>query len=93
VVLCGTLSAGPEVAVLAELEPGPWAEIAAELLYNDLGEQVPVSVYVGPRGSIERTSSGKPRRRVLWERLRPGESSFDLAAERQVMVKTPGVAS
>lgn len=62
------------VAVFAETaasqEP-PWAREVRELLRRRLGDDVTVTVVTGS-GLIHRTSSGKPRRRHMWERLQSG---------------------
>ena len=57
------------VAAVVEQPPGDWAVAAAELLRTRLGSTVPVTVH---SGAILRTTSGKPRRRAIWERLAAG---------------------
>ena len=54
------------VAAIVEQPPGDWAPKAVELLRARLGSGVPVTVHAGP---ILRTTSGKPRRRAIWDRL------------------------
>lgn len=70
----------PVVAMVAELEPGEWSEQCAELLSEAVGGSLTVEVYAGPRGSLMRTSSGKPRRQPMWSALVGG----DLPVERIV---------
>lgn len=82
VVVCGTTPRGPGVAVVVERDAGGWADEVADLLHNRLGREVPVTVYAGPRGCIERTSSGKPRRRSIWRRLSEADHQFVVAATR-----------
>ncbi len=42
-----------------------------EMLRRRVGDDVEITVVVGT-GLIQRTSSGKPRRRYMWERLQGG---------------------
>jgi fatty-acyl-CoA synthase len=69
------------VTILMEAEAGPWIEQAKQLLRHELGPEVQVRLLQVPRLSIERTSSGKPRRRATWQRLREGNLDFDTLAE------------
>lgn len=55
--------------VLVEAPPGTWIETAVVALRRAAGESTDVDVRCVPRGTIPRTSSGKPRRRALWRRL------------------------
>lgn len=55
--------------VLVEATPGAWIEPAIVALRRAAGENTDVDVRCVPRGTIPRTSSGKPRRRALWRRL------------------------
>jgi fatty-acyl-CoA synthase len=58
------------VVLFAEAEPGgEWAAVAREVLRRRLGAQFPVTVVAGGRGLISKTSSGKPRRREMWQLL------------------------
>jgi len=59
-----------------DVEPS-WAAAAAELIKAAVGSSISVRVGVVPRGSIRRTSSGKPRRRVMWELAQRGEIVMD----------------
>jgi acyl-CoA synthetase (AMP-forming)/AMP-acid ligase II len=63
------------VAVVAEAETADWAEDAARALRAELGSSVAIRIVLGPRGSIQRTSSGKPRRRAIWRELVDGPSA------------------
>ncbi len=60
------------VALFAEFEPGPWIAEARTVIRGMLGPAQTVTVVTGPRGTILKTSSGKPRRRLLWERYLAG---------------------
>jgi acyl-CoA synthetase (AMP-forming)/AMP-acid ligase II len=73
VVMTGMRDAALEIALVAELDPGDWATKAASLFQRELGEEVPVRIYAAPRGTLLRTSSGKPRRRAMWACLMAGQ--------------------
>jgi fatty-acyl-CoA synthase len=64
---------GATVGVLVEQAPGDWIENLRRLLISQLGEHVVINVLSGERGSILRTTSGKPRRRAMWQAWRQGE--------------------
>jgi acyl-CoA synthetase (AMP-forming)/AMP-acid ligase II len=58
---------GRPTGVVAMEAPGPdWAGLAAEVLREQL-DDAELLVAVLPRGGIAVTSSGKPRRRVMWQ--------------------------
>ena len=61
-----------EIAAVAEAPEEGWARAAEEVLRAKVGEEVIVRIFAGVKGSIRRTSSGKPRRRLMWELLRAG---------------------
>ncbi len=73
VVFAGARATGDEVVVLVERQPGPWSDAIGALLRREVPEAVGVRVLSAARGSIERTSSGKPRRALLWARHLAGE--------------------
>ncbi|GAA2602268.1 AMP-binding protein [Actinomadura fulvescens] len=61
------------LALFAETTDDSWAPGVREMLRRRLGDDgVEVTVVVGT-GLIQRTSSGKPRRRFMWERLQAGK--------------------
>jgi fatty-acyl-CoA synthase len=60
---------GPEIVVFAEARSGPWKEQLTDFLRAELGPGPAITVVSGRRGLIKRTSSGKPRRRLMWETL------------------------
>jgi acyl-CoA synthetase (AMP-forming)/AMP-acid ligase II len=70
-VLLGTVDGVDHAILLAEREPegSDWVEAAVARARAALSADVRFTVLCGPRGAVERTSSGKPRRRVLWARL------------------------
>ena len=73
VVLLGQIGArGHAVLLVEDSDHAAWFDEALATLSARLTAEVTVSVLLGRRGSIERTSSGKPRRRVLWKALRGG---------------------
>lgn len=63
---------GAGVAVFVEAKPGPWADKVFQRLRAELGPGPTVTIVAGTRGLIRRTSSGKPRRRHMWQLLRSG---------------------
>lgn len=60
------------IALFAETPPGAWISDARRMLRAELGPGFAVTIVTGPRGLIARTSSGKPRRRLIWERWQEG---------------------
>jgi fatty-acyl-CoA synthase len=60
---------GPEIAIFAEAKVGPWKERLTDFLRAELGPEPVITIVNGRRGLIKRTSSGKPRRRLMWETL------------------------
>lgn len=78
VAVFGTLAGRDHADVLFEGEPGDgWLELAQKVVEGEL-QGVPVvhRVLRVSRGTIELTSSGKPRRRELWRRVAHGEVVF-----------------
>ncbi|MFC0037522.1 AMP-binding protein [Actinomadura rayongensis] len=72
IVVVGVPGAGKKgLALFAETTDAPWAADVREMLRRRVGEDVEVTIVVGS-GLIQRTSSGKPRRRYMWERLQAG---------------------
>ncbi|MFF5263261.1 AMP-binding protein [Actinomadura viridis] len=72
IVVVGVPGAGTRgLALFAETGDGSWAGEVRETLRRRLGDDVEVTIVIGT-GLIQRTSSGKPRRRYMWERLRSG---------------------
>jgi acyl-CoA synthetase (AMP-forming)/AMP-acid ligase II len=62
------------VALFVEAAPDPqWIEPACEVLRGRLGPDFPIKVVTGSRGLIKKTTSGKPRRRHMWQLLQAGE--------------------
>ncbi|MQY03457.1 AMP-binding protein [Actinomadura macrotermitis] len=59
------------LALFAETNDAPWAADVRETLRRRVGEDVEVTLIIGS-GLIQRTSSGKPRRRFMWEQFQAG---------------------
>lgn len=62
-----TGGAAPGIVLFAETAPGEWIARARTVVRGELGPAGTVGVVTGPRGFIRRTSSGKPRRRHMWQ--------------------------
>jgi acyl-CoA synthetase (AMP-forming)/AMP-acid ligase II len=80
VVLLGTVDGVHHAVLLAEerrpADPAPaWLNQAAAILRAATAAEATVIIAVGARGAIDRTTSGKPRRRVLWRRLASGDAA------------------
>ncbi|MFC4050630.1 AMP-binding protein [Actinomadura syzygii] len=72
VVVVGVPGAGRKgLALFAETQDEAWTGGVREMLRRRVGDDVELTIVVGT-GLIQRTSSGKPRRRYMWERLRGG---------------------
>jgi acyl-CoA synthetase (AMP-forming)/AMP-acid ligase II len=63
------------VALLAEVPAGDWVPKAGDLLGRELSADCSVTIITGKSGLIKRTSSGKPRRRHMWELIRSGTTA------------------
>ncbi|MFI0411597.1 AMP-binding protein [Actinomadura sp. 3N508] len=73
IVVVGVPGAGRKgLALFAETQDESWTGDIREMLRRRLGGDVELTIVVGT-GLIQRTSSGKPRRRYMWERLLAGE--------------------
>jgi acyl-CoA synthetase (AMP-forming)/AMP-acid ligase II len=70
-VLLGLLNGEPTAAVVFEVPKPDWHAIAHRVLSEHLEQATLLSVTV-PRGGLAVTSSGKPRRRVMWQALCAG---------------------
>ncbi|MDL4772015.1 MULTISPECIES: AMP-binding protein [Thermomonosporaceae] len=72
IVVVGVPGAGTRgLALFAETGDASWVDGVRETLRRRVGDDVEVTIVVGT-GLIQRTSSGKPRRRYMWEQLRAG---------------------
>jgi acyl-CoA synthetase (AMP-forming)/AMP-acid ligase II len=64
------------VVLIESSNPQPWRDKVDKIvatLWSRTSPEFDCSVYVGRPGAIDRTSSGKPRRRVLWRGFLAGE--------------------
>jgi fatty-acyl-CoA synthase len=82
---CAVVSSpGPgqgEIVVLIEAQPGPWAERIVRALRTELGTGPKIRVVAGGPGLIRRGTSGKPRRRHMWEEFQSGRLGGQLLLE------------
>ncbi|MEU2254154.1 AMP-binding protein [Nocardia xishanensis] len=62
----------PGIALFAEAPSGDWIAQARRVIRGELGPAAAITIVTGPRGTIRRTSSGKPRRRHLWRMFQDG---------------------
>ncbi|WP_405496338.1 AMP-binding protein [Nocardia sp. NBC_00511] len=70
----GIVEAGVQgVALFAETAPGDWITEARAIIRGQLGPAQTAHIVTGPRGLIRRTSSGKPRRRHMWQLFKDDE--------------------
>lgn len=81
VVIAMPGESGGAVLAIAEDADLDWAHTAAKVIKTAVGSTISVRVAVGPRGIILRTSSGKPRRRLLWELSVLGQINFQHTAD------------
>jgi acyl-CoA synthetase (AMP-forming)/AMP-acid ligase II len=72
VVVFGRFDGVDTVAAVVERERGAWVEAAARRLRSQTGRSARVLILEVPRYAIPRTSSGKPRRRLLGQELMEG---------------------
>ena len=72
VVVFGHFDGLDTVAAVVERERGAWVEAAARRLRSETGRGARVLILQVPRHAIPRTSSGKPRRRLLGQELMEG---------------------
>ncbi len=77
VVIASPGESGGEILTIAEQVDDGWAKAVVRLLKGIVGDGVPIKVGTGPKGIIQRTSSGKPRRRVMWQLEQAGQLHFD----------------
>ncbi|MFE3757726.1 AMP-binding protein [Nocardia tengchongensis] len=80
---CVTLTEASQIVIIAETEPGPWADVAVELISSYVGGTVEVRAISTAKGTIARTSSGKPQRRRMWRDLQNGVLSGQVVAVRE----------
>lgn len=85
-VVLGAVDGTDTAAAIVQARPGAWADEAFRLLRRSLGGTRVMIVAASP-GSIVRTSSGKPKRRELFQKLMAGSVEgvvlYDTAAEER----------
>ena len=64
--------AGAGLVVFAEARPGPWTDNVFQRVRAEVGPGPAVTIVTGTRGMIRRTSSGKARRRHMWQLFHSG---------------------
>jgi len=67
--LLGVHDSHPTALILTEDAAPESADRVRRLVRVEAGDDARIVMLNGPRGTIERTTSGKPRRRVMWRRL------------------------
>lgn len=93
VVVAGPHGDEQLVALIAEAEPGPWIHEAARRLARVLDDSCLLVVACGGPGSILRTTSGKPRRRLMWQGLAHRSSHAAIVLEtRPSAARRPSLA-
>jgi acyl-CoA synthetase (AMP-forming)/AMP-acid ligase II len=78
VALMGTAGGTDVVCAIVETDEVDWLESLRAAFSATVSEDIVVALFRGDKGCIERTSSGKPRRRVLWRHLLDGELPVEL---------------
>jgi fatty-acyl-CoA synthase len=67
VVLAGADGRRNVLVTLVEASPGAWVRAVSQMLEADVGRDASIEIIVSPPQTIQRTSSGKPRRREMWK--------------------------
>lgn len=80
-ILAGADLADQLVTVVVEATPGPWVEEVERAIARALDETCLLQIACGSPGAILRTTSGKPRRRAMWNALRHGSLAVDVVSE------------
>ena len=88
-VLLGTAHGADTAVVVVEGRPGPWAEDVMRLVRHRT-DGISVVVITGPRGVVRRTSSGKPRRRAMWDAYVSGALGGTVVLEHPAALRPGG---
>jgi acyl-CoA synthetase (AMP-forming)/AMP-acid ligase II len=72
VVLAGSDGIAEYVVAVFEQPAGDWIDGVIGILATAAADAAKIEVFTGEPGAIERTSSGKPRRRVMWQQFLEG---------------------
>lgn len=78
--ILGNLQGADTAIVIIERRPGPWAHDIAKRLRH-LVPGVRLIILAGPPGTVLRTSSGKPRRRAMWDAFCSGTLGGTVASD------------
>ncbi len=70
--VCTNDAGKPRLLLFAEGAPAEWAEQAKQCVRDEYGSALEVTVVVGGPGMLQRTTSGKPRRRHMWQLFSEG---------------------
>jgi acyl-CoA synthetase (AMP-forming)/AMP-acid ligase II len=95
-VALGTRDGSSEAVIVVEASGDGWLEAATGVLRSTLDASVRVTLVRSRRGTIPRTSSGKPRRRLLWQRAGDNTLTGDVlhrthGDDRSARATTPGL--
>jgi alkylation response protein AidB-like acyl-CoA dehydrogenase/acyl-CoA synthetase (AMP-forming)/AMP-acid ligase II len=66
VVLAGADGPRNVLAAVVEATRGAWVQEVSRILEAEVGDEAAIKIVASPPQTIQRTSSGKPRRRVMW---------------------------
>ncbi|MGW4905286.1 AMP-binding protein [Streptomyces sp. NPDC004270] len=88
-VLLGSVHGADTAVVVVEGRPGPWAEDVVRLIRHRT-DGISVVVITGPRGVVRRTSSGKPRRRAMWDAYTGGALGGTVVLEHSAALRPVG---
>ncbi len=78
VVLAGAQAESNVLAAVVEGPAGDWLDEAVAILRSEVGDDARFQVLAGGPQTIQRTSSGKPRRRLMWDALADGTLGAEL---------------
>ncbi|WP_392965203.1 AMP-binding protein [Streptomyces sp. LN245] len=95
-VALGTRDGRSEAVIVVEAPDDGWLDAAIGVLRSALDASVRVTLVRSRRGTIPRTSSGKPRRRLLWHRAGDNTLTGDVlhsthSDDRPAQRTTPGL--
>jgi acyl-CoA synthetase (AMP-forming)/AMP-acid ligase II len=77
-VVFGSADRVPSAVAIVESEQEGWRDDALALMRRVTDPSVRIRLLRARRGTIPRTSSGKPRRRVIWRSLLDGDAFADV---------------
>jgi alkylation response protein AidB-like acyl-CoA dehydrogenase/acyl-CoA synthetase (AMP-forming)/AMP-acid ligase II len=85
VVLAGGDGRRNMIAAVVEATRGAWVHEVSRILEAEVGREASIKILASPPRTIQRTSSGKPRRRVMWREFLdgsvPGEVVFSTSED------------